>query len=89
MVPDDCVTSGDDLHWMVDSDKSEKMGVCYDGHTFFVGFPTFTGYSSSENPTRLRLWALPGGEDEIMDGTNWGGLRLKDLVIRYVAHSIF
>ncbi|KAI9146906.1 hypothetical protein HJFPF1_13477 [Paramyrothecium foliicola] len=81
MVPDDCVTSGENLHWMVDPEKSEKMAVCHDGHTFFVGFPTFTGYTRDDEPTRVRLWALPGGENEIMDGNKWAGLRLDDLVI--------
>lgn len=83
MVPDDCVTSGDDLNWVVHEDKSDQMSVCYDGHTFFVGFPTFTGLSSDDNPERLRLWALPGGENDELDGSKWGGLTLEDLVIRY------
>ncbi|KAH6995181.1 hypothetical protein EDB80DRAFT_897412 [Ilyonectria destructans] len=81
MVPDDCVTSGDNLNWVVDEDKSDQMSVCYDGHTFFVGFPTFTGLSSDDNPERLRLWALPGGENDELDGSKWGGLTLEDLVI--------
>ncbi|KAF7555911.1 hypothetical protein G7Z17_g1835 [Cylindrodendrum hubeiense] len=81
MVPDDCVTSGDNLHWMVDPEKSKRMAVCYNGHTFFVGFPTFSGYTSSDNPRGVKLWALPGGENDIMDGERWGGLTLKDIVI--------
>lgn len=86
MVPEDCVTSGENLSWMVDSEKSEQMSGCHDGHTFFVGFATWTYRSPPEfNPNRLRLWALPGGEKKELTGDSekWGGLTLKDMVIRY------
>ncbi|KAI1859465.1 hypothetical protein JX265_010468 [Neoarthrinium moseri] len=77
-----CIKSGPNLNWVVDSNKSERMAVCYKGHTFFVGFPTFKEVEHG-TPHGLKLWALPGGEHSILNGTSqaWGGLTLDDLVI--------
>ncbi|KAH6889491.1 hypothetical protein B0T10DRAFT_572957 [Thelonectria olida] len=81
MIKDDCITSGDDVHWMVDSDDADKISVCHDGHTFFVGYPHFKGYTSKGNPRELRVSALPGGTDDELNSANWGGITLEDMVI--------
>ncbi|KAH7124989.1 hypothetical protein B0J13DRAFT_455123 [Dactylonectria estremocensis] len=80
MVPDDCVTSGEGV-WYIDEDKADQMAVCHDGHTFFLGFPTWRGVPKSDHISRLVVWALPGGEHNILNGENWGGLTLDDIVI--------
>lgn len=93
MDPQNCVTSGSDLNKYVDPKKSARISVCYKNLTFFVGYPTYTGFTNSRWPTDLTLWALPGGENGADDkgngnplsGQKWGGLTLKDLVIRYVS----
>ncbi|KAK7423527.1 hypothetical protein QQX98_000985 [Neonectria punicea] len=81
MVPDDCVKSGDGLTPYVDDEKYENMAVCHDGHTFFLGFPTWKGVSKSDHISRLMVWALPGGEHDVLNGEDWGGLTLDDIVI--------
>lgn len=53
------------------------MSVCYDGHTFFLGFPTWKGEVGDFYP-------LPGGTNGDLDGKQWGGLTIEDMVIRYV-----
>ncbi|KPM40529.1 hypothetical protein AK830_g6050 [Neonectria ditissima] len=81
MLPDDCDSSNGELTSYVDNEKAENMKVCHDKHTFFVGFPTWKGVSKSDHISRLVVWALPGGEHDVLNGADWGGLTLDDIVI--------
>jgi hypothetical protein len=84
MVADDCVTSGDGLPSIIDGDDAANMAVCYDGHTFFVGYPSWQGIPrGAVAATNIKLHPLPGGTNDVLDGTNWSGITLEDFVIRY------
>ncbi|KAL6411180.1 hypothetical protein AUP68_04878 [Ilyonectria robusta] len=74
MEPADCVTSGDELPDYISWDNAANMSVCYDGHTFFLGFPTWKGEVGDFYP-------LPGGTNGELDGKKWGGLTFEDMVI--------
>ncbi|CAM1500389.1 Fc.00g095510.m01.CDS01 [Cosmosporella sp. VM-42] len=81
MVSDDCVTSGDGLPHYVREEDAAKMSVCHDGHTFFIGYPTFSGVPKSSSITSLKLSPLPGGTTDELNGSNWNGVLLDDLVV--------
>ncbi|KAF7555595.1 hypothetical protein G7Z17_g2051 [Cylindrodendrum hubeiense] len=83
MIPDDCVTSGGVITWRVNKEKSEKIAVCHDGHTFFIGYPDWLMDLFEIEPGEHlpQLQALPGGEHDVLDGKNWGGLTLEDMVV--------
>ncbi|CAM1503148.1 Fc.00g079240.m01.CDS01 [Cosmosporella sp. VM-42] len=83
MTPEDCaVTSDTGLTWMVEEEYAKDMSVCYGGHTFFIGFPTYQELNKDKlTPKRLRLWGLPGATPSGLNGQDWGGLTMDDLVI--------
>ncbi|KAH7133353.1 hypothetical protein B0J13DRAFT_562167 [Dactylonectria estremocensis] len=72
MEPSDCVTS--DLPSYLGEDDVAKTSVCYDRHTFFLGYITW----DSEHG---EFQTLPGGTTDELDGTKWGGIMIEDLVV--------
>lgn len=99
MILDDCVTSGDNLPKYVSEENAAQIAVCHDGHTFYVGYPTWDGLVRdginsdsivSKTPTvhNLQINPLPGGTNDELDGTKWKGVTLEDLVIRYVRETL-
>ncbi|KAK7423884.1 hypothetical protein QQX98_000755 [Neonectria punicea] len=86
MVPGDCITSGDELNMYLNEDDAAKMAVCHDGHTFYLGYPSFAMFmkrpeGKDSEKTAWQLKPLPGGTTDELDGTKWGGVKLEDLVI--------
>ncbi|KAJ5606920.1 hypothetical protein N7537_003539 [Penicillium hordei] len=58
----------------VSNDDAVKTNVCYNGKIHYV----LNGHSIAG--TGFPASALPGGDHNTLDGTNWGGIILEDIV---------
>lgn len=73
-----------EMNTYLDSDTASNTGVCYQGSIYYVlGIdPNSADYQFMDQnaPGGSPFVPLPGGTNDVLDGTAWGGITLSDMV---------
>jgi hypothetical protein len=73
-----------EINTYLDSDTASQTSVCYQGSTYYVlGInPNSADYEFIDQnaPGGTPFVSLPGGTNDVLDGTAWGGITLYDMV---------